>query len=104
MKDAHDTATQELIPAAPRKRGRPSTGKAKSGAARQAAYLARKKSETVTVTFNRSDLPDLKILLAQADLSCSLPADVLDRLSMAVFGAAIDQAKIESKKTPSKKK
>lgn len=82
------TKTQlDLIPQR-RGRGRPSTGKALTGAEKQARYRARQAEKVVTVTFNRSDLPDLKILLAQADLSRSLPIDVLDRLCKAVFGAS----------------
>ncbi|WP_447824951.1 hypothetical protein [Aeromonas salmonicida] len=104
MKDTHDTKTQELIPAAPRKRGRPATGIAKSGAARQAAYLARKKNETVTVTFNRDDIPALKLLLANPSSDLGLDQETLDRLVATVFGAVIDQAKPEPKKTTSKKK
>ncbi|WP_411679626.1 hypothetical protein [Aeromonas hydrophila] len=90
MKDQHDTQTQELIPVK-RGRGRPKTGKALSRPEIQAAYRARKAQETVTVTFNRADIPALKILLAQADLSQSLPQDVLDRLANAVFGSALTQ-------------
>lgn len=104
MKDQHDTQTQDLIPAAPRKRGRPATGQAKSGAERQAEYLARKKSETVTVTFNRGDIPALKLLLANPSSDLGLDQETLDRLVSTVFGAVIDQAKPEPKKTTSKKK
>lgn len=104
MKDANDTKTQELIPAAPRKRGRPATGQAKSGAERQAAYLAKKKSETVTVTFNRDDIPALKLLLANPLPGLDLDQDTLNRIAGALFGAVIDQAKSEPQKTVTKKK
>lgn len=72
-----------------RRRGRPVTGKALSPAEKQARYRARQAEKTVTVTFNRSDIPALKILLAQADLSQLLPRDELDRLAKAVFDAAL---------------
>jgi len=44
-----DTLTMEL-PGVPKRRGRPATGKAKTGAQRQAAYRQRQKSISVTVT------------------------------------------------------
>lgn len=72
-----------------RRPGRPKTGKALSPAEKQARYRARQAEKTVTVTFNRSDIPALKILLAQADLSQLLPRDELDRLAKAVFDAAL---------------
>lgn len=75
-----------------RRRGRPVTGKALSPAQKQARYRARKAQETVTVTFNRSDIPALKTLLAQADLSQLLPRDELDRLAKAVFDSALSQS------------
>lgn len=75
-----------------RRRGRPVTGKALSPAEKQARYRARKAQETVTVTFNRSDIPVLKTLLAQADLSQLLPRDELDRLAKAVFDSALSQS------------
>lgn len=75
-----------------RGRGRPATGKALSPAEKQARYRARKAQETVTVTFNRSDIPALKTLLAQADLSQLLPRDELDRLAKAVFDSALSQS------------
>lgn len=75
-----------------RRRGRPVTGKALSPAEKQARYRARKAQETVTVTFNRSDIPALKTLLAQADLSQLLPRDELDRLAKSVFDSALSQS------------
>ncbi|WP_461603177.1 hypothetical protein [Aeromonas rivipollensis] len=78
----------DLIPQR-RGRGRPATGKALTPAEKQARYRARKAQETVTVTFNRSDIPALKILLAQADLSQLIPRDELDRLAKAVFDSAL---------------
>ena len=65
MKDQADTATLELIPQ-PRRRGRPATGNAKSGAERQAAYRARQHHESVTVTINRDDVLMLSTLLNAA--------------------------------------
>jgi len=44
MKDANDTSTAELFPV-PKKRGRPSTGKAKTSAERQARHRQKKYSE-----------------------------------------------------------
>lgn len=58
MKDQYDRVTLEMIDPIKR-RGRPPTGRAKSGAARQAAYRARKAKESVTVTINRSLLEAL---------------------------------------------
>lgn len=75
-----------------RRRGRPVTGKALLPAEKQARYRARKAQETVTVIFNRSDIPALKTLLAQADLSQLLPRDELDRLAKAVFDSALSQS------------
>lgn len=44
MKDTNDTTTAELFPV-PKKRGRPSTGKAKSSAQRQAEYREKKRKD-----------------------------------------------------------
>lgn len=86
------TETQlDLIPKS-RSRGRPSTGSALTPAEKQARYRARQAAKTVTVTFNRSDIPALKTLLAQADLSQLLPRDELDRLAKAVFDSALSQS------------
>lgn len=75
-----------------RGRGRPSTGKALSSAEKQARYRARKAQETVTVTFNRADLPTLKTLLANAPESLGLSAESIDRLAKAVFDSALAQS------------
>lgn len=75
-----------------RRRGRPVTGKALSPAEKQARYRASKAQKSVTVTFNRSDIPALKTLLAQADLSQLLSRDELDRLAKAVFDSALSQS------------
>lgn len=85
------TVTETQLDLIPQKRsvGRPKTGKALSPAEKQARYRARQAEKTVTVTFNRSDIPALKILLAQADLSQLLPRDELDRLAKAVFDSAL---------------
>ncbi|MFM5860975.1 hypothetical protein ACET53_17080 [Aeromonas veronii] len=85
----NDTLPIVTAPIPVRRRGRPATGKALSPAEKQARYRARQAEKTVTVTFNRSDIPALKILLAQADLSQLLPRDELDRLAKAVFDAAL---------------
>lgn len=99
-KDSPLFAVYEPLPSPPgdndpilvRRRGRPATGKALTPAEKQARYRARKAQETVTVTFNRSDIPALKTLLAQADLSQLLPRDELDRLAKAVFDSALSQS------------
>lgn len=85
------TVTETQLDLIPKKRpvGRPKTGTALSPAEKQARYRARQAEKTVTVTFNRSDIPALKILLAQADLSGALPADEIDRLCKAVYAAAL---------------
>lgn len=84
--------TNEQTNDSPRpRRGRPPTGNALSPAEKQARYRQRQAENTVTVTFNRSDIPALKILLAQADLSQLLPRDDLDRLAKAVFDADLAQ-------------
>lgn len=58
MKDHHDTITPDLLPT-PRKRGRPSTGKAMTQAQRQAKYRAKLAENNVTVTVNRQLLERL---------------------------------------------
>ncbi|MND84824.1 hypothetical protein D3C87_1113660 [compost metagenome] len=92
MKDSHDTKTPDLLPV-PRRRGRPSTGTALSGAERQARYRAQQAEKTVTVTFNRGDLPALKLLLANPNPSLDVDQVTLDRLAGAVFDAAIGQGR-----------
>ena len=88
MKDAHDNQTADLLPTS-RPRGRPRTGKALSGAERQAAYRARQAENIVTVTFNRSDLPALKLLLANPNPALDVDQETLDRIVAGVFAAAI---------------
>jgi len=85
------TVTETQLDLIPQKRpvGRPKTGNALTPAEKQARYRARQAQKMVTVTFNRSDIPALKILLAQADLSRALPADELDRLCKAVYSASL---------------
>lgn len=78
----------DLIPQK-RGRGRPATGKALTPAEKQARYRARQAEKVVTVTFNRSDLADLKTLLANAPESLGLSAESIDRLAKAVFDAAL---------------
>jgi len=83
------TETQlDLIPQK-RGRGRPATGKALTPAEKQARYRARQAEKVVTVTFNRSDLSDLKTLLANAPESLGLSAESIDRLAKAVFDSAL---------------
>lgn len=52
MKDGKDQGTGDMF-GVKRRRGRPKTGSAKSGAERQAAYRAKQGSLSVTVTINR---------------------------------------------------
>ena len=92
MKDHHDTITPDLLPT-PRKRGRPSTGKAMTQAQRQAKYRAKLAENNVTVTFNREDLPALKLLLANPNPVLDVDHVTLDRLVAALFGAAIEQGR-----------
>ena len=88
MKDINDKQTADLLPT-PKKRGRPATGRAMTPAQKQAAYRQRQAEKTVTVTFNKEDIPTLKLILANpADLN--LPADTLERLNRAVFDAALN--------------
>lgn len=65
MKDTTDQGTGDMF-GIKRKRGRPKTGVAKSGAERQAAYRAKQQEINVTVTLNRHDLKALKLLLSFA--------------------------------------
>ena len=53
MKDATDQGTGDMF-GITRRRGRPKTGTAKSGAERQAAYRAKQQDNNVTVTINRA--------------------------------------------------
>lgn len=53
MKDATDQGTGDMF-GIKRRRGRPKTGTAKSGAERQAAYRAKQQEDNVTVTINRA--------------------------------------------------
>ena len=88
MKDAHDSKTLDLIPA-PAKRGRPRTGRAMTAAEKQAAYRARRAANVVTVTFNRDDVPALKLLLANPNPALDVDQGTLDRIAQAVFAAAL---------------
>ena len=88
MKDLHDHQTADLLPIK-RPRGRPRTGKALTGAERQAKYRAQQAEKTVTVTFNREDLPALKLLLANPNPALDVDQGTLDRIAQALFAAAI---------------
>lgn len=88
MKDAHDSQTADLLPT-PRPRGRPRTGKALSGAERQAKYRESQAEKSVTVTFNREDVPALKLLLANPNPALEVDQVTLDRIAQAVFAAAL---------------
>lgn len=58
MRDPNDTQTDDQLPT-PRRRGRPSTGTALTPAQKQAAYRARQRARTVTVTFDRAAIDAL---------------------------------------------
>lgn len=90
MKDQADTSTLELIPQ-PRRRGRPVSGRAKSGAERQAAYRARQHHENVTVTINRDDVVTLSSALHLAAMMPSFCGDA-DPESIRRLIAALDDA------------
>ena len=92
MKDVNDNQTADLLPLK-RPRGRPRTGKALSGAERQAKYRESQAEKTVTVTFNREDVPALKLLLANPNPALDVDQVTLDRLVAALFGAAIEQGR-----------
>jgi len=92
MKDVNDNQTADLLPTR-RPRGRPSTGKALPGAVRQAKYRAKLAENTVTVTFNRDDIPALKLLLANPNPVLDVDQVTLDRLVAALFNAAIEQVR-----------
>lgn len=92
MKDVNDNQTADLLPIK-RPRGRPRTGKALPGAARQAKYRAKMAEKTVTVTFNRDDVPALKLLLANPNPALDVDQVTLDRLVAALFGASIEQGR-----------
>ncbi|EHK0948519.1 hypothetical protein JX819_005529 [Citrobacter farmeri] len=53
MKDTTDQGTGDMF-GIKRRRGRPKTGTAKSGAERQAAYRAKQQDNNVTVTISRA--------------------------------------------------
>ncbi|MGL4756336.1 MAG: hypothetical protein ACRCXB_28615 [Aeromonadaceae bacterium] len=88
MKDVNDNQTADLLPLK-RPRGRPRTGKAMSQAERQAKYRAKLADITVTVTFNRDDVPALKLLLANPNPALDVDQGTLDRIAQAVFAAAL---------------
>ena len=87
MKDVNDNQTADLLPLK-RPRGRPRTG-AVSGAERQAKYRAKQAENTVTVTFNRDDIPALKLLLANPNPALQVEQETLERLVATLFSAAI---------------
>lgn len=92
MKDVNDNQTSDLLPLN-RPRGRPRTGKALSGAARQAKYRASQAEKNVTVTFNRDDVPALKLLLANPNPSLDVDQCTLDRLAATLFAAVLEQGR-----------
>lgn len=92
MKDVNDNQTADLLPLK-RPRGRPRTGTALTGAERQAKYRAQQAEKTVTVTFNREDLPALKLLLANPNPALDVDQVTLDRIALALFDAANEQGR-----------
>lgn len=92
MKDVNDNQTVDLLPLK-RPRGRPRTGTALTGAERQAKYRAQQAEKTVTVTFNREDLPALKLLLANPNPALDVDQVTLDRIAHALFDAANEQGR-----------
>ena len=92
MKDVHDNQTADLLPSK-RARGRHRTGSALSGAERQAKYRAAQAEKIVTVTFNREDIPALKLLLSNPNPSLDVDQVTLDRLVNALFTAALEQGR-----------
>ncbi|MFV7564177.1 hypothetical protein ACNPAA_20765 [Aeromonas sp. PS2Canimalfood6] len=92
MKDVNDNQTADLLPIK-RPRGRPRTGSALSGAERQAKYRAAQADKSVTVTFNRDDIPALKLLLANPNPALDVDQVTLDRLVGALFTAALEQGR-----------
>ncbi len=74
MRDLHDHSTSDLLPT-PRRRGRPSTGTALTPAQKQAAYRARQRARTVTVTFDRAavDALDSHIRALVAGFDAPIP-------------------------------
>ena len=92
MKDVNDNQTADLLPIK-RPRGRPRTGTAMTQAERQAKYRAKQAENTITVTFNREDVPALKLLLANPNPALDVDHVTLDRLVAALFGAAIERGR-----------
>ena len=92
MKDVNDNQTADLLPLK-RPRGRHRTGTALTGAERQAKYRAQQAEKTVTVTFNREDLPALKLLLANPNPALDVDQVTLDRIAQALFDAANEQGR-----------
>ena len=92
MKDVNDNQTADLLPIK-RPRGRPRTGTALTGAERQAKYRAQQAEKTVTVTFNREDLPALKLLLANPNPALDVDQVTLDRLAATLFAAVLEQGR-----------
>ena len=92
MKDVNDYQTADLLPIK-RPRGHPRTGAAVSGAERQAKYRAAQAEKNVTVTFNRDDVPALKLLLANPNPSLDVDQDTLDRLAATLFAAVLEQGR-----------
>lgn len=90
MRDPNDTKTHDLLPT-PRRRGRPSTGTALTPAQKQAAYRARQRARTVTVTFDRAaiDALDSHIRALVAGLDAPIPpehaASILDSIRSATL-------------------
>lgn len=92
MRDPNDHSTSDLLPT-PRRRGRPSTGTALTPAQKQAAYRARQRVRTVTVTFDRAaiDALDTHIRALVAGLDAPIPPEHAVSLLESIRSATLSQ-------------
>lgn len=92
MRDPNDTQTHDLLPL-PRRRGRPSTGTALTPAQKQAAYRARQRARTVTVTFDRAaiDALDSHIRALVAGLDAPIPPKQATSILESIRSATLTQ-------------
>ncbi len=96
MKDTKDQGTGDMF-GIRRGRGRPKTGTAKTGAQRQAAYRAKQKEFSVTVTLKRGDLKAIKLLLSFAKIKGVAEqdalglAEALERIERAIYAIPADE-------------
>lgn len=92
MRDPHDDATPDLLPT-PRRRGRPSTGTALTPAQKQAAYRARQRARSVTVTFDRVaiDALDSHIRALASGYEVPIPSEQLSSILESLRHATLNQ-------------